>query len=385
MFDHSHYVPILRWKAAERNALRELRPAISKRITPLIEPTPWSFEDKKPKEPEKQKKQKTIEQKISKIAEDMFQLWGQDPIFIDFWQVPPRVRLVDGKHALVAMGEEARSRQLQMIPVTGLDRDVEYQDVVSSIIKVDGLGLCIRILRDDLQSPLLNVRLQGLLSRFGLLPEQVDLILDIQYIECPYESVEDLVVKLPDLDRWRTFTVALGSFPEDLSGFKIGKALHPRFDWLTWRDCLIGGTMSIRKPSFGDYTIQHPNFSEPPEFASFSASIRYTADENWVIMRGESVRKDDGPGYDQWPANAQILCEQSEFKGKAFSRGDEYIASMAEQIEHPGNASTWLQAGFNHHMTFVVHQIANLCGISIAGESVHATIPSQRLSQDRHR
>ncbi len=37
MFDHSHYVSILRWKQGEQIALRELYPRDKASMTPLIE------------------------------------------------------------------------------------------------------------------------------------------------------------------------------------------------------------------------------------------------------------------------------------------------------------------------------------------------------------
>lgn len=37
MFDYKHYVPILRWKAGERIALRELYDADKEALTPVIE------------------------------------------------------------------------------------------------------------------------------------------------------------------------------------------------------------------------------------------------------------------------------------------------------------------------------------------------------------
>jgi len=36
MFEHKHYVPILRWKQAEWLALRHLDPAHCAQITPLV-------------------------------------------------------------------------------------------------------------------------------------------------------------------------------------------------------------------------------------------------------------------------------------------------------------------------------------------------------------
>jgi mannose-6-phosphate isomerase-like protein (cupin superfamily) len=40
---------------------------------------------------------------------------------------------------------------------------------------------------------------------------------------------------------------------------------------------------------------------------NISASIRYTTDDYWVIMRGEGLRNKGGAGYDQYPANAELL------------------------------------------------------------------------------
>ena len=45
MFDHKHYVPILRWKRAERVALRDLPYADKLLMTPLVEIPPVGFSD----------------------------------------------------------------------------------------------------------------------------------------------------------------------------------------------------------------------------------------------------------------------------------------------------------------------------------------------------
>lgn len=111
-------------------------------------------------------------------------------------------------------------------------------------------------------------------------------------------------------------------------------------------------------PVYGDYTIQCPTYSEAPQYANTSASVRYTYENYWVIMRGEGLRNPGGPGYSQYPANAQLLCEREEFCGSTFSSGDRYINDRALNPAKTGNASTWLQAGINHHITFVVRQIA---------------------------
>jgi hypothetical protein len=47
MFGPNHYVPILRWKQAERFALKSLQPSDRIRITPLIELTPTLLKTRK--------------------------------------------------------------------------------------------------------------------------------------------------------------------------------------------------------------------------------------------------------------------------------------------------------------------------------------------------
>jgi hypothetical protein len=115
-----------------------------------------------------------------------------------------------------------------------------------------------------------------------------------------------------------------------------------------------------RCPLFGDYTIQRAVYTEPPAFANFSASIRYTAREDWIVIRGEGVRNAGGAGYAQWPANAQLLCERPEFCGSSFSAGDRYIEMMGTAAPSNGNAPSWLRAGINHHMSLASRQAARL-------------------------
>lgn len=143
----------------------------------------------------------------------------------------------------------------------------------------------------------------------------------------------------------------------------------PRLDWRAWRDQVTVQPPLPRLPAFGDYTVQHPVFREPGFGLNFSASIRYTAEDDFVVMRGEGVRNDDGPGYSQWPANAMMLCERPEFRGESFSAGDRYIKEMSAEVEKNGSGrtggpGTWLQAAFNHHLTLTVRQISSLFGPS---------------------
>jgi hypothetical protein len=129
-----------------------------------------------------------------------------------------------------------------------------------------------------------------------------------------------------------------------------------RFEWPQWRnlDSWVG-----RRPAFGDYTIQHVNFKEPVPVPNVSASIRYTIENEFFVMRGEGVLNEGGPGYGQWNAWAALLIGRPEFFGATFSAGDRYIVDRASDWNSPGTAQTWLHAGFSHHVTTAALQVAD--------------------------
>lgn len=375
MFDHTHYVPILRWKAAEKRALAELNPAIEQRITPLIEPTPWAFDDKDPAKP------KPMEQKLRKVSADIMEYWGSSPAFIDLSHVPASVRAPDGSHPFFLIAQEARDRQLELISVTGLSGErsnLEYQNAVVTISAQDGHGLCLRVTPSDISEPAFHSNLTRYLDKTEISPEHVDFLLDYGFVEGSKKDLTYLMSQIPDLDRWRSLILASGAFPVDLTKFPLGRSSLERLDWLTWETLVSNSASTRRLPTFSDYTIQHPVFREPGDFPP-SASIRYAAPQHWVIMRGESVGKDDGPGFAQWPANAAMLCKQPEFCGGGFSKGDAYIETMSQQSDGAGtgNAMTWLQGTINHHITMTVRQIANQFG----GEVVNAPVPAASPDQ----
>ena len=226
---------------------------------------------------------------------------------------------------------------------------------------VDQRGVCVRILPSEMSSTL-SQRLDRLVSQFHVAPNKVDLLLDCQITANLHVSYEELCAAVPNATGWRTFIIASGAFPKDLSGLQLGSQLLPRLDWQAWRRLVLEGSRIRRKPAFGDYAIQYALYEEPPERPNFSASIRYAIEDDWLVMRGEGVFHDGSPGFAQWPANAQLLSARQEFCGAGFSAGDTYIHGKSMHPDPPGNARTWLQAGFNHHISFVARQVANLPG-----------------------
>jgi hypothetical protein len=342
MFDYKHYVAVLRWQQGEVDA-QKLYDQDRKVITPLIELLP----DKGGGFP--------------KIIKEIAQNWGFEPFFLDLNRLNPALRLAGGGHPLVLIGNEAKSLPVKLIPVTGLGRDRSYQAAVASVAQANRHGMCVRIYGKDLSRANFPTQLLNLVSHVKLDPEQTDLIVDLEVTEDSNISCIGICRLIPNLGRWRTFTVMSGAFPKDLS--KVDKNSQQelqREDWLSWHKQITAKPKLLRQPSYGDYTIQYANHTPPTGKPNPSGSIRYTASDYWVIMRGEALRGDSSPGYAQYQAQALLLRERMEFCGSDFSAGDKYITSMRLGGKNTGNTTTWISAGINHHLTFAARQVASL-------------------------
>jgi hypothetical protein len=332
-------------------------------MTPLIEVIPPKFMIEK--NTIVLKNDSEIRARSRTLIDKLRDSWALRSTFLDFQHligVYPREAV---GLPIRCMGEHAAALDLNVIPVTGLRRGTHYQSSIASIVRTLGKGACIRLEITDLNDPKLTSKLQKLIKQLGLTPSEMDLIVDYQVLEPEtYEDLGHLITVLPIVQGWRSFTVLSGSFPENLKDFSLGSSPWERVEWVQWIKQIDKMHALGRIPTFGDYTIQHGLYKEPIKGGDVSASIRYTSDNEWLVFRGESRKKS---GSDQYAAHAVMLQGRPEFKSGSFSYGDKYIDSMCLPSLNPGTPESWLCAGINHHLTFVIDQIANQFGIVIGG------------------
>ena len=365
-FDHRQYVPVLRWKSSEREALCKLNPSLRKRITPIIELVPQDFE------------KGSTTSILTKHASQIAKSWGwNDLFFIDFHLLGEN----RAAHCIPIFINQADAYNLHAGLVTGLNWSAVYQSAVKAALGKIGRELCFRISAYDLRQAGFQKALNELLVLYEKEPADVHLVVDFQSIKEPLPDIAAFTNTIPDLNEWRSLTVVAGAFPKDLSDIKKNSQCElPRNDWLIWKN--YASTAKSRIPSFGDYTIQHGVFEEHEgQHFNFSASLRYTASEYWVIMRGEGVKNENSAGFDQFPAQAQLLLERNEFSGPQFCDGDLYIHTMAQQLKKTGQLKDWLVATFNHHLTFVARQLDDLFEDSKNGAPSLESNPSQHTLQ----
>ncbi len=363
MFNSQHYVPVLRWKAAEKEALEKLSTEQKAFLTPVVEiimpqlPSPKKGEREKTTEEMLMKSIEILKSKLPRIPEEIQKYWGKTPIFVDLSLVDISLR-IEGLKQILSVG---KSLDLYLIPVINLNSSPDIQRAYVTLAKENAKGFCLRLFRSNLHKQSLPTDINNLVISHGLNSQNIDLLVDFQITNGLNYKLTDLNQQIPNILKWRTFTVVSGAFPKDLTNFTVDLHYIDRLDWNCWVNQIKTNGL-LRKPSFGDYTIQHPIYSKPIPGMNPSASIRYALKDKWVIMRGEGLRGEKSKGFAQYPANAQLLSKHKEFFGASFSYGDAYIEEKGKDIKtkETGTPRTWLRAGINHHLVCVISQISNL-------------------------
>lgn len=349
------YVPILKGRSGEYGALEMLPSDLKGLLLPIIEipPIPWNHSTKMPG--------KTVDKHLQKVGANIERAWGPNrPILLDFTWIENGQRMADGTHPATYVFAAVRARGVQALPVTGLLRDHEYQEAYRDAIHRDGRGFCLRLQKEDFDDvDNLDTEVARLLSYFGSREREVDLILDLRFIDgrTQIEDVVAMIDALPKLNQWRSFALCGTAFPADLMGIPpLATTSIPRTEWTLWTE--IVSTRSLRRsPSFGDYAIANPQPSEvDPRVMRPSASIRYTTAKTWVILKGQNLR---GHGFGQFHQVSGTLARAPQYSGSNFSWGDCYISDCASHLVGTGSLTTWRKVGTSHHLTFVLQQLAN--------------------------
>lgn len=353
-FERRHYVPVVKWKQGEQKALEVLTPTSKKRITPLIEiaPIDWDFENEMPK--------KTVDEHLINFGETLVRSWPHKA-FIDLLYLHPSERMTSGLHPLTYILREARARQNPLVPVTSSERDADYNAAVVDSNKLDHLGAAIRITERDFDS--LQPTIDSLLGALQMSPEQIDLVVDYGYIEPSLITrttlfLTGLIDNLPYLHAWRNVILCGTGFPKNLSDVSSNSVDQiDRAEWIIWKRIMRAGTVN-RDPIFGDYGISNPEpFEGDPRFINMSANIRYTADDKFIIFKGQITRRYGSAQYHQL---ASQVVSHPEYSGRNFSAGDLYIDDVAQNNDGPGNATSWRKAGTNHHLMYVANELSTV-------------------------
>lgn len=358
MFDHKHYVPILKWKRGEYRAMSLLTAGQKSGLTPLFDLPLLDFDP-----PTGDSADPVFDANLDKMAAQVEANWGKGlPAFFDFGLLNPAALYAGAQHPVERFFAECAFRGVRAIPVTGLVRAPAYSRAAADAARLHATGLCIRLSAEELEAASLAGRLGDFLDGAGLRPGECDLAVDLSVTPTQPALVAAglarIIGSLPQLASWRTLTVASGAFPQTLSAFPVGTHKLPRADRSLWMALRNQGP--ARLPTFGDYGVSHPILTVlPPAAINMSVSLRYTTASDWELHRGQGNLTPLSGGNAQFTSHARTLVAGPHYRGAGFSDGDACLAKIANGTATPGNPETWLRIAVNHHLAHVVDALAS--------------------------
>lgn len=352
------YVPVLRLKKAELSALRQLSRFAKGAIQPLLELVPprrdGAFGHL------------GIQMVAGEIFRSIISNWGNGSSFLDAGHLIREGGLSNDEVislylALAQVSEEELfgRRELSVIPTLTIRQMLEARE--TGKFRDTFPCIALRMPASDLRRAEFRALVNSALDFLGYKRSDVHLILDFGFM-CEREVNVMGVIASVNPEAWRSVTYLAGSFPKDLTELRRDdRHVLQRIDWQCWRELARSKELSFALPSFGDYTVQHAIYSDPPDGGgnNVSASLRYTLKESWIVMRGSSVAL---KGRTQWLAQAKLLVDSDDFAMPVMSAGDRYIYNAAarfaaQDLRSTGSPTTWLKAAINRHLEVVAQQV----------------------------
>ena len=361
-FDHHHYVPCLRWKQGEYQAVSRLPVTMKGKFTPLIEVPEIGWDH------ERSRRAKTIDEHLAPFAKRVHKKWGTQACFVDLGILAPDEYLETGVHPLCFVFDELRAMKCLAIPVIELGRTKTFQQEVRRVLDEDDSGVCLRLSIEQAAKRSVKVDVDRLLALLVVAPRNCDLILDLGApnfvpLDGFCKAVQAIMSRLPHLLEWRNFAIVGTSFPETMASIRTGGEIVPRHEWRLYKLLVARlNEVSTRLPTFGDYAIAHPKVLDlDMRLVKPSATIRYASEDSWYIAKGKNVRDYK---FAQYRELSRSVVDSRHYCGPAFSWGDDYILKCADGSGKTGNLSMWRQVGTNHHIAMVVRDIASFYAAS---------------------
>ena len=350
------YVPALRWRQGEYQALSRLAAAAKARTVPFITipEVEFDFETWQPK--------KSVQEHVHPFSARFKAKWGQRPAWVDVHPGITNEPMGDGRDIPAYVFEALRAFQANAIPAIPLDAAPNIVASVGAIVATDGHGVAVAIRLEDLMKSDTRTRIDGLAASLGVAVDEVDLVVDLGGPNFePYGAFASALIaamrRLGDLHAFRNFAVIGTAIPETFKDVAKGADQLPRHDWLFYRVLLGRMPAGMRQPNYGDFTIVHPKFKAlNMRMIKAAGKLVYTTPGAWEVRKGGAFNNNRA----QMHGHCASIVASGNFKGAGYSNGDDYIAKCAVHKEGPSNQARWKEVAINHHITHVLDDLSTL-------------------------
>lgn len=358
----SSYVPSLRIRAAELQALRRISPNNINSVCPLftLPPIEFNFETKE----EKTDIDTHVERRIKTIQDN----WAGQQCWIDVHQVVRNVKLKNDisifSHLVSSLTHEKLFGQDEVfIPVLLLnDSDEISADIFRLAKSSNKVGFGLRLTLDDLSSSNLITSINEKIDQSGLPASHIDLILDLEApvnfepLQIFAKMISSRLIDVSNDLEFRNIILMSTAIPENYSAQGTKLLLHPRSEWQLY--CKVKENYSSSDLIFGDYTIVHPKWNADRDMRKMKAAAKvvYTIKDQWLTRKGTAFHSNRS----QMHALCSEIVNSIYFMSDNDSYGSKYIYDCAEYREQPSNLTCWKRVAINHHIAVVLSDLAIL-------------------------
>lgn len=354
MIQHNQYVPVLKWRQGEYQSLMRLDDSLKDKIVPLIviPPIEYDFEERRPK--------KNIDEHLVKFGRRLNEKWGKRLALIDMHDSLDGETMDDGRLPIQYIMDALDGYSCNYVPVLSLGRSTQFAEAIKNNLQnIDGVAL--RLALSEIANPDVNARLSSLIASLDVKKKQVDLIIDLVRpdIFTPYSGFGKLVShymkNIFDVNNYRSLVLIGTSL--NLKEIKKPGGEFDRHEWIFYQVLIEDHIGDGLIPAFGDYSIEPPEFQDTDfRLMNPAGKIIYTCDDTWMVIKGGSFRDNRS----QMVEHCRKIIRSMHYSGNEFSWGDAKISEIAEnKSTNYGQLGTWKQVGVSHHLTKVIHQIAN--------------------------
>jgi hypothetical protein len=346
------YVPSLRWRMGEYQALSRLSEDAKARIVPFIVVPEIEYDF------EKLVMKHTLQEHVELFPERYKKKWGARPAWIDVHSKIQTQKMDNGKFPIAWVFDELDIKNAA-VPITSLDATPEINAAVAAIVKHNKRGVGIRTRIEHVMKPTCKAVLEALMKSVGAAPKEVDLIIDLGAPNYePYADFADALIAalsgLGDVSAFRSYVLLGCAYPESVALGKPGGDL-PRHDWLFYEVFVSKLPKGARVPNFGDYAVVNPNFT-PRDMRKVKSAgkVVYTHQNNWYVRKGGAFNDNRAQMHD----HCAYIVSPGKFRGVAFSDGDAFIDKCATKAVGPSSPTRWKEVAISHHIMHVLEDLA---------------------------
>lgn len=355
---HKTYVPALKWRQGEYQALLRLSDVAKASIVPfvMIPPIEFDFEDHKPK--------KTVQKHVEPFARRFLAKWQDRPAWVD---VDPSLQdktMASGLDVTAHVFAELRKAKAQAVPVVSLNHHPTAIAAAKQIVQQDHQGVALRVRLEDLMLSDFAKKAAALIKGLNVSENEVDFVVDLENPAYePYNVFADALLealgRVTGLDAYRSFVVIGTAFPDSMKDVGIPGGSVGRHDWQFYKELMGRRPKVMRRPSFGDYTIVHPGFvAIDMRMIKPAGKLVYARENEWTIRKGKAFR--DHP--EQMHKHCSDVVGSGYFCGPNYSDGDKFIAQCATKKVGASTLTKWKEVGISHHIMRVLEDLSNFDG-----------------------